>query len=199
LFTFFYSNLKIGIKKFFWQNLIVVFRNMEIFESLCFNTWRFKNLHGLNTEIFESPYFNTQRFKNLHVLKHAGFVRQTVHIFQSPCFNTWRFKNLRVQNTQKFESSCFNTQRFKNIHVLNHENSKTSMFYTHRFFFKSPITRWYCNRWWKRFWVWIRGLGTTNLWKKQSSKISCYCPFKGTLAWDFRALVFFHESIASRP
>ena len=89
---------------------------------------------------------------------------------------------------KKFESSCFNTRRFKNIRVLNHGDSKTSVFYTRRFFFKRPITRWNHNRWWKYFRVWIRGLCTTNLWKKQSSKISCYCPFNGTVTWDFRTL-----------
>ena len=68
-FLSFIAILKIGILNFFRQNLIAVFRNMEIFESLCFNTWRFKSLHGLNTEIFESPYFNTRRLKNLHEIE----------------------------------------------------------------------------------------------------------------------------------
>jgi len=93
---FFYSNFKMGILNFFRQNWIAVFWNMKIFESPCFNTWRFQNLHGLNTEIFEFLCFNTRRFKNLHVLKHGGFVSKTVHIFESPCFNTWRFKHLHV-------------------------------------------------------------------------------------------------------
>ena len=34
-----------------------------------------------------------------------------------------------------FESPCFNTWRFKNICVLKHGDSRTSVFYTCRFFF----------------------------------------------------------------
>jgi len=40
------------------------------------------------------------------------------------------------------------------------------------------ITPWNCNRWWKYLKRWIKGLGTTNVCNKQSSKISYYCPFK---------------------
>ena len=61
------------------------------------------------------------------------------------------------------------TRRFINFRVL----------YMQIFSKKRPITQWNRNRRWKYFRVWIRGLGTTNLCKKQSSKISCYCPFKG--------------------
>ena len=55
---------------------------------------------------------------------------------------------------------------FFRVPVLKHGDSKTSVFYTRRFFFKRPITQWNCNRRWKYFRVWIRWLGTTNLWKE---------------------------------
>ena len=80
------------------------------------------------------------------------------------------------QYTEIQKSPCIETWRFKNFRVL----------YT-QIFFKRPITRRNCNRWWRYLRVWIRGLGTTDLWKKQSSKISCYCPFKG---FPHRASIF---------
>ncbi len=41
----------------------------------------------------------------------------------------------------------------------------------------SQITPWIRGKTQKSFWMRIRGLGTTDSWKNQSSKISCYCPF----------------------
>ena len=108
---------------------------MEIFESPCFNTWRFKNFCGLNTEIFQSSCFNTWRLKNLHVLKHGGFVRQNCSYFPISVFQYTEIqKSPCIKHKKNFESLCFNTRRFKNIRVLNHKDSKTSVFYTCRFF-----------------------------------------------------------------
>ena len=132
-----------------------MFRNMEIFESLCFSTWRFKNLRGLNTKIFESLYFNTRRFKNLCVLKHGGFVRQNCSYFPISVF----------QYTEIQKYPCIGTRRFKNFSVLYKQT-----------FFKRPITQWNCNRWWKYFRVWVRGLSTTNLWKNRVRKSHATVP-----------------------
>jgi len=155
-----------------------VFRNMEIFESPCFNTWRFKNLLGLNTKIFESPCFNTRRFKNLHVLKHGGFVRQNcsyfwISVFQymeiqkSPCIKCINFWILVFQYMEIQKYPCIETWRFKNLCVL----------YT-QIFFLSPITRWNRNRCWKYFRVWIKGLGTTNYEKNRVRKSHATVPLR---------------------
>ena len=72
--------------KFIIQDLIAMLKNTEIFKSLCFRTWRFKYLCGLNMEIFESLYFNTWRFKNLCVLEHRDFVRQSCSYFPISVF-----------------------------------------------------------------------------------------------------------------
>ena len=113
-------------------------------------------------EIQKSPWF-----------KHGDFwisVFQYIEIQKSPCIETWRFCK---QNCSYFWISMFqymeiqkspcikhiNFLIFKNICVLKHGDSRTSVFYTRRFFFKKEITRWNRNRWWKYFRVWIRGLG----------------------------------------
>ena len=137
-----------------------------------------KNLHGLNMEIFESLCFNILRFKNLHVLRHGGFVRQNCSCFWISVFQYTEIKKSPCIKHIHFWIFVFHYTEIQNIRVLKHGDSKTSVFYTRRFFLKRPITRWNRNRWWKHFRVWIRGLGTTNLWKKQTYKISCYCLFK---------------------
>ena len=115
-----------------------MFQNMEIFESPCFNTWRFKNLHGLNTEIFESPCFIMRRFKNLHVWKHGDWKILTVlpyktsmfqymEISESPCIETWRFKNFCVLYMEIFESPCIETRRFKNMNSFALQNLHVSI------------------------------------------------------------------------
>jgi len=102
---------------------------MENFESPCFNTWRFKNLCGLNTVIFESSCFITRRFKNLHVLKHGGFVRQTCSYFpismfqytgiqKSPCIKHRNFLIFVFQYTEIQKYPCIETWRLKNFRVL---------------------------------------------------------------------------------
>jgi len=127
LLTFFLN--KSSFLNFFRQNLIAVFRTMEIFESTCFNTWRFKNLRSLNTEIFESSCFNTQRFKNLHELKHEGFVRQNCSYFpismfqyteiqKSPCIKHRNFLIFVFQYTEIQKYPCIGTWRLKHFRVL---------------------------------------------------------------------------------
>ena len=119
-----------------------------------------------NMEIFESPYFNTWRFKNIHVLKHGGFVRQTVHIFQSL---------VSIHGDSKI--SVNKKQNFLNLHVSIHRDSKISMYWNTEIqkfscfihgdlFLKRPITQWNRNRWCKYFKEWIRGLydRTSNDW-----------------------------------
>ena len=150
---------------------------MEVFESPCFNTRIFLNLCVLKHGDSKISVFYTRRFLNFCVLKHIDWQLGTVLPYKSSVFQYIEIKKSPCIKHRNFESSCFNTRRFKNIRVLNHGDKKNSVFYTSRFFFKRPITRWNRNRWWKYFRVWIKGLGTTNLWKKQSSKISCYCPF----------------------
>jgi len=135
-----------------------------------------QNLHGLNTEIFESLYFNTRRFKNLHVLKHGGFVRQNCSYFpismfqymkiqKYPCIKHRNFWIFVFQYTEIQKYPCIESWRFKNFLVL----------YT-QIFLKRPITRWNHNRWWKYFRVWIRRLGTTNFWKNRVRKSHATVP-----------------------
>jgi len=142
--------------------------------------YNYPNVVIMVMKIQKSPWF-----------KHGEFwisLFQYMEIQKSPCIETWRFckaelfifSNLRVSIQRDSKISVYKAHKFlnlKNIRVLKHGDSKTSVFYTSRFFFIRPITRWNRNRWWKYFRVWIRGLGTTNLWKNQSLKISCYCPF----------------------
>ncbi len=45
----------------------------------------------------------------------------------------------------------------------------------------------------------LRGLGETDLWKNQKSKISWHCPFKGSLTRDFRLQVFFMNQFPPGP
>ena len=157
-FSFFYGNYIIGIPKHgdFW---ISVFQYIKIQKS----PW-FKHGDFLISVFQVFKYFNSFNF-NLHVLKHGGFVRQNYSNFPISVF-----QHMEIQ-----KSPCIETWRFKNFRVL----------YVYADFFKRPITWRNRNRWWKYFRVWIRGLGTTHLWKKQSSKISCYCPFKETVSRDF--------------
>ena len=43
---------------------------------------------------FESLYFNTRRFKNLHVLKHGGFVEQNCSYFPISLFQYTEIQKL---------------------------------------------------------------------------------------------------------
>ena len=109
-------------------------------------------------EIFESPCFNTWRFKNLHVLKHGGFVSKTAHIFESPCFiqymeiqkppcikhinflifmfqymqiqkypriETWRFKNFRVLYTKIFLKANYSVKSQQMMKIFQGVNQGT--------------------------------------------------------------------------
>ena len=176
-----------------------MFWNMEIFESPCFNTWRFKNLCGLNMEIFESSCFNTRRFKNLHVLKHGGFVRQNcsnfpISMFQyteiqkSPCIKHRNFWILVFQYTEIKKFPCIKHRNFWNFEFQYTEIQKFPCIETWRFknfrvlhthiFFKRPITQWNRNRW-RKFLGCESGDWVVPVYeKKQSSKIACYCPYK---------------------
>ena len=141
-------------------------------------------------EIQKSPWF-----------KHRDFWISVLYmeIQKSPCIETWRFckaklfifLNLRVSIHGYSKISVYKAQKFLNLRFSIHGDSKISVYWNMEiqklpcfihvdFFFLRPITRWNLNRWWKYFRVWISGLGTNNLWKKQSLKISCYCPFKSS-------------------
>ena len=112
-FVFFNSNFKIGILNFFRQNLIPVFRSIEIFESPCFNTWRFKNLRGLNMEIFESS-------QSIHGdSKISMYCNMEAKLFI--------FSNLHVSIHRDSKIFLYKTQKFLNIRVSIHGDSKISV------------------------------------------------------------------------
>jgi len=121
------------------------------------------------TEIQKCPCIETWRFCKAKLLIFSIYMFQYTVIQKSPFIKLRNFWIFVFQYTEIQKYLCIETWRFKNFHVL----------YT-QIFLKRPITWWNSNRLWKYFRVWIRGLGTTNLWKKQSSKISCYCPFKAS-------------------
>jgi len=130
--------------------------------------------------------------------KHVEFwisVFQYTEIKKSSCIETWRFCKAKLFIFSNLHASIHGdskspyiihrnfliimfqyTDIFKNIRVLKHGDSKTSVFYARRFVLKRPITRWNRNRLWKYFRVWIRVLGTTNLWKNRVQKSHATVP-----------------------
>jgi len=113
---------------------------------------------------------------------------QNTEIQKSLCIETRRFckaklfifSNLRVSIHGDSKISVYKTHKFLNLCVSIHRDSKISVYWNTEIqklpclinpdFFKTPITQWNWNRWWKYFRVWIRGLGTTNLWKNRVRK-----------------------------
>ena len=157
-----------------------MFQNTEIFESPCFRTQRLKNLHGLNTEFWISVFQFTEIQKSL-CIETRRFCKAKLFIFSNLCVS--------IHGDSKI--SVYKTQKILILRVSIHGDSKISVYWNTKIenfrvlymqiFFLRPTTQWNRHRWWKYFRVLIRRLGTTNLWKKQSSKISCNCPFKNSL------------------